>query len=189
MHKQCKNINTPQELSFGNDTDCSHVIVTCTIPTDIYKAVSVEKTVHLGPLAGGLGGHALGGGHSGAAVSVLDGAVGSVEDDQRGDAADAELGAQGLGLVGGLERNAVPGHGAVVLVERGVVVVAGGKHDGQGAGVLLLELLVELAQHGGEAAARRALGETQRNVNLHGQSKAKRISQISGTLMNKPKRN
>lgn len=125
-----------------------------------------RATVHLGPLAGGLGGDSLGGGHGGAAVSVLDGAVGGVEDDQRGDAAHAELGAEGLGLVGGLEGHAEPGHGAVVLVEGRVVVVARGEHDGQGAGVLLLELLVELAQDGGEAAARRALEEGRKNGTL-----------------------
>ena len=111
----------------------------------------------LRPLGGGLGGHSLGGGHSRAAIGVLDGTIGSVKDDQRGDAAHAELGAERLGLVGGLEGHAVPGHGSVVLVERRVVVVAGGEHDGQGAGILFLKLLVELTQDGGEAAARRAL--------------------------------
>jgi hypothetical protein len=109
------------------------------------------------PLEGGLGGHAPRGGYGAAAIIVLHGSIGSVENHQGGNAANGKLGAQSLNLVLSGKGNGSPRHGAVVLRERGIVVVAGGKNDCQRRRVFLLKLLEELCQYRGKATARRAL--------------------------------
>lgn len=118
---------------------------------------SADFGKYLCPLGSGLGGDASGGRHSTAAIGILHRAISAIKHDQGRDATHTKLGAKGLDLVGGSKGDGEEWHGAIVLLEGSEVAVAGGKHDGQSAGVFLLELLVELSQSRSETTARRAL--------------------------------
>ena len=100
---------------------------------------------------------ALGRGDGGTAV-LVDEVAGSVENQEAGNAADAELLGQGLASRAA-ERERGPRHGAEVFLEGVFIAVAGDEDNFQSIGVCVffLQLVVEFSQDWGESTARRAL--------------------------------